>query len=809
MKKILPKLSSLIDTIICLLLVIVTLSKGGFYKEDILFPVLLVNILGVILAVIKVILNIKNNGIISKSKLVTIMDIFIALLPIAYVLPILFKKSFSIENSIFEVLRYTNVAIIYYIVRSSKNTNLYLNVLLGIASVVGIFGVDEITYRVVEKINLPLGYLERNGSVISSVVQYANIAAIIMLIGVTICINKIENNNKKLYKYLLVFLQIQILLTSSRMGVGLLIIQLIIYSVRKNLGLILSFIVALVSSGIISNLVENSNYICTILLYVALIPLIFLYDYIYEKICKFVKGRLNKKTLVYMSIIIISFLALCFILPSNLNISEGNTITRKTTKYVYGENEVYLKIVPESKDTEFIVTIYQIYEDYKPEKVKEIDSSDFKNSEYKGIFKTTEGSKFVEFVYSVKQGEICVENVKINNEEIIMSYLLLPDRLTFRVKDSMSLDLNNTLRVEYYNDALKLIKRTPIVGNGGEGFKLGYQMVQEDTYISSEVHSSPLQIYLESGVIGFISYLVINVLGVILCLKMYKQNKKLTMFIILISINIMALFDLTFSFAIISYIIAVILGVIVNEYMKTEIKDCDRYELDNKSILAMGSIIFLCFCIVAISSMVIYNGKIYKASLITLPEVREDTEEYNDKLFEKMIALENKVELDKYNINYMIELDNTYSEYINILKGLSLSAINEQEKEKVNAEIAKYVLRQKANVDNMIECEYYSKYALQQVANCYFNNYFRYAQILEDNFENKEVAYSFYLGYALKLTSRILEVGPKNAVANQMYKNMLEVYIENLSNQNKYIKSMAITGIIKEMEQKIADYTEL
>jgi len=826
-KKILPKLSSLIDTILCVLLVIVTLSKGGFYKEDILFPVLLINILGVVLATAKVIMNIRDNGIITKSKLVTIIDVFVAILPLAYALPLLLKKSLSIENSMFEVLRYTNLATIYYIVRSSKNTNLFLNVLLSIACIIGVFGVDEITYRVVEYIGLPIGYLERNNSVISSVVQYANIAAIIMLIGVAISIFKFEKSNRKIYKFLLVFLQIQILLTSSRMGAGLLLIGIIWFALyyvikkqfSKSLKLCFSVIFSLVSAGIISNLVENSRYALTIFVYCSILVLTYLYKWV-KQIIKKISNRyssiLNGKIVIYACIIVMAIVVLCFVLPSNLTIAskeqEQKVVTRRTTEYNYGENELYLKIIPKSENTQFTVTVYQIYEDYKPEQVKIIDVKEFTNNEYVGKFKTTEGSKFVELVYTVTQGEICVEKVKINSNEVTMSYMLIPDRLTFRLKDSLSLDLNNTLRLEYYKDALKLIKLSPIVGNGGEGFKLGYQMVQDKTYISSEVHSSPLQIAVEAGIIGMTAYIIMNVLGIALCAKMYKLNKNINnvmLLFVLAAFNIMSAFDLTMSFVVTAYILAVILGVIVNEYMKQYIIEKDEYKIDNKSMVSMCSIVFLCFCIVAVCGMVVYNGKIYKASLITIPEVEEDSEHYNDKLFEKVVALENKVKLDKYNINYMIELDNTYAEYIDVLKGLSLSAINDGEKQYLNGELAKYVMKQKMNVDNMIECEYHSKYALQQVASCYFNNYIRYTEILERNFESSEVAYSFYLGYALNLNERILEVGPKNVVANQMYKNMLEVYIENLSNQNKYIQSLAIDGIIQEMKQNIADYTNL
>ena len=160
----------------------------------------------------------------------------------------------------------------------------------------------------------------------------------------------------------------------------------------------------------------------------------------------------------------------------------------------------------------------------------------------------------------------------------------------------------------------------------------------------------------------------------------------------------------------------IVLGIIVNEYIVREQFGKDEYKLDNKSILSMGKIVFLCFSIVAISSMIIYNAKIYRASLITYEEITREDEDYNDKLYNKLLALEKKVSLDKYNINYMIELDNTYSEYIDVLKNVSLSAIISEEKDNVNEELTEYILRQKANVDNMIECEYYSKYALQQVA---------------------------------------------------------------------------------------------
>ena len=53
------KIQKALDVIICVLLLVVTISKGGFYKEDILFPVTVICVIGFIYVIIKIILNIK------------------------------------------------------------------------------------------------------------------------------------------------------------------------------------------------------------------------------------------------------------------------------------------------------------------------------------------------------------------------------------------------------------------------------------------------------------------------------------------------------------------------------------------------------------------------------------------------------------------------------------------------------------------------------------------------------------------------------------------------------------------------------
>ncbi|MBR5227847.1 MAG: O-antigen ligase family protein [Clostridia bacterium] len=817
-KGIITKLENVFDILVCLLLCIITISKGGFYKEDILFPTVAITFLGLGLVIIKLIRNIKNNGIINKSKLVTVLDLGMLLLPLCYILPIIFRKSVSLENSIFEAIRYINFSVIYFIVRSSKNKEMYLKTLLILACMVALFGIDEMSYRLLENVfpNNTIGYLSDNMGNISSVVQYANIAAIIMLVGYTIALYMYEKTKSNVYVFLNILLQACILLTSSRMGLALLLGIVVLFEIyylknklqKKSLLVVLNSVVAIMLSGIISYCSELKLYILAILAPAIVYVFVIIIGAWFSKISqKKQKKKVNiKRNLVAVTLLVVLIFVIS-IIPTNLVINSQETQNRKTTNFILGENEISIKLDTE-KNSKYSVVIYQIYEDFKPEKIYEITSENVVNNEITAKVRTSPGAKFMQFDYIVEEGKIEVVDLRVNDTKIITSYLFLPDRLAFRIKDSITLDLNNTLRFEYYKDAIDIWKISPIFGVGGEGFKLMYQMVQDSTYISSEVHSSPLQIMVESGVLGGFSYLLINILAFIILIKLIKNSNEktecFTLLLALFAINIMALFDLTMSFAIMTYILAVIIGVAANVCNKSDSNVKDRYDVDNKSGISMINL-----CVLTISSVILalalsYSINIYRASMIALPKVPEKgSEYYSDKLYEKIVYLEKKLSLDKYNANYMFELHSAYKDYITNLKSTTLSLTTEEDTDYINKQIIEYTVRQKMNVDNMIECEYYSKYALDKVASCYLDNFIYYSQIFEDNFESEEVAYTFYLNYAIKLIRRIEAIGPYNKVANSMCENLCYNYVQELKANNKYLQSLAINNAILELQSML------
>ncbi len=80
--------------------------------------------------------------------------------------------------------------------------------------------------------------------------------------------------------------------------------------------------------------------------------------------------------------------------------------------------------------------------------------------------------------------------------------------LTSRITDTGMVENSFQARLVYYADALRMVKARPLLGWGGGGWKSGYPAYQSYNYTSTTVHNHFLQVWVETGTIGLIMFII-------------------------------------------------------------------------------------------------------------------------------------------------------------------------------------------------------------------------------------------------------------------------------------------------------------
>lgn len=89
------------------------------------------------------------------------------------------------------------------------------------------------------------------------------------------------------------------------------------------------------------------------------------------------------------------------------------------------------------------------------------------------------------------------------------SFLIINQGFINRITDINLTDRNVVERGYFYIDAFKIIKDHPLLGVGGGGWRSVYKTYQSYGYISTQVHNFYLQTWVEAGVLGIVSVLLI------------------------------------------------------------------------------------------------------------------------------------------------------------------------------------------------------------------------------------------------------------------------------------------------------------
>ena len=325
------KIKSIIEYVLIFLIFFVGIRKGGYYKEDSLIFVYIIQLV----ALLHCFFN-------DKIKINYVVGICLIFFCISYFLPVIIGNVATISGALNIGIRIYSMFLIYLVVTNSKNKEKYIKSIVGITLVLGILALDEMSFRIFER---PLnflggGYISEETSRVSSVLQYSNILGILCLISIIYLYSLLKKVNKSItnvviLKILITFFTIIILLTESKMVLLLYLIVGIVSSfIEKKVENIFYIALNLLISIVIVLLVKQISIFVIIPSIIAMIVY-----FILEEILK----NKKRKYLFLYNAICISIIIAIFIF--GFNYIENIGIISSIEDYLHNFNSTKLRFI--------------------------------------------------------------------------------------------------------------------------------------------------------------------------------------------------------------------------------------------------------------------------------------------------------------------------------------------------------------------------------------------------------------------------------------------------------------------------------
>lgn len=124
---------------------------------------------------------------------------------------------------------------------------------------------------------------------------------------------------------------------------------------------------------------------------------------------------------------------------------------------------------------------------------------------YQASFDVPEGSVQLRFLFSAPQGAQ-ISAASFGGHKIPLRYALLPSFIVTRLHSSTAF-YSAVQRLVYFEDGMKLFRRSPIVGLGMGAFENGIKSVQTYYYETKYAHNHYFQTMVETGVVGLLLFL--------------------------------------------------------------------------------------------------------------------------------------------------------------------------------------------------------------------------------------------------------------------------------------------------------------
>ncbi len=197
-----------------------------------------------------------------------------------------------------------------------------------------------------------------------------------------------------------------------------------------------------------------------------------------------------------------------------------------TGAYTFGEPLARSAVLAPGEHTLYIdadgeVNSY-IYSQNRLELLQYNSDADYDGTETEITFTVPQDAEITNFAFSAEEGVVLRSAVLDGQKTLPLYYRLLPGFIGIRIQN-LTANRSQIERRIFWEDGMKLFRRSPLVGNGVGAFETGATAVQDYFYETKYVHNHYIQVLLEDGVIGFTLYL-----GALLALAaaLWKKRKQ-------------------------------------------------------------------------------------------------------------------------------------------------------------------------------------------------------------------------------------------------------------------------------------------
>lgn len=476
--------------------------------------------------------------IISKEKIVVKnkFDLFVLLFFLTPILPFIFKTYISLQGTAEFIFKYIFIYTTYLCVRNCVKDKkdifvIFYSILLG-SLFIYFVSIDMMHSNILKSIYNKFNLVYLNINHLSGPFGYKNTFAIYFLACLFISIYLFKNTNRKLIKLssiiYIVFAFFCVIFSSSRLVILLMLGSLFIYFAINNINIIKKY---------------------------------------------------YKKTLLIIVILLVSVLSIFFVFCNKSDSIKINGSKEFELSYNFKSNTEYTISFYTNKTERFNVVLTETLSNFDKVKTryivrtKKVDENKYKYTiDYKTGLKPYKIDVLIKNASNVE-----INNLYINDKEEILKYKYIPYKISQFIKSINLKDYSNYQRLIYWKDCLKMSKKSPIFGLGGDTWKTESYVVQDINYNIKESHSYLFELLISFGIIGLVLFTLMIVYFNIIVIK--RHNKKILPLLFAIDLIILHsyFYDFNMSFVLIQLIVYSLIGIIINLSNLDEIKSKKNY----------------------------------------------------------------------------------------------------------------------------------------------------------------------------------------------------------------------------------------